>query len=61
MLHPFAPYFLPCSFLIPIPVFVRHVFMGVCSEWAVGGVVIMESVLCYLWAGLQNTHQEVHG
>lgn len=39
-------------------VFVR-VFVGVCSAWAVGGVVIMESVLCDLWAGLQDANQEV--
>lgn len=39
-------------------VFVR-VFVGVCSAWAVGGVVVMESVLCDLWAGLQDAIQEV--
>lgn len=46
--------------LIPHPhvVFVRA-FVGVCSAWAVGGVVIMESVLCDLWAGLQNANQEL--
>lgn len=47
-------------FLIPHPhvVFVR-VFVGVCSTWAVGGVVVMESVLRDLWAGLQDSNQEV--
>lgn len=35
------------------------VFVGVCSAWAVGGVVVMESVLCDLWAGLQDANQEV--
>lgn len=36
-------------------------FVGVRSAWAVGGMVVMESVLCDLWAGLQDTNQEVHG
>lgn len=51
---------LPHPSLIPHPhvVFVR-VFVGVCSAWAVGGVVVMESVLCDLWAGLQDANQEV--
>lgn len=56
---------IPCLFLFPaIPhpriVFVR-VSVGVCSAWAVGGVVVMESVLCDLWAGLQDANQEVWG
>ncbi|KAF3833627.1 hypothetical protein F7725_024831 [Dissostichus mawsoni] len=29
------------------------------SAWALGGVVVMESVLCDLWAGLQDSNQEV--
>lgn len=54
---------IPCFFLFPaIPhpriVFVR-VSVGVCSAWAVGGVVVMESVLRDLWAGLQDANQEV--
>lgn len=46
--------------LIPHPrvVFVRA-SVGVCSAWAVGGVVVMESVLRDLWAGLQDANQEV--
>lgn len=39
-------------------VFVR-VSVGVCSAWAVGGVVVMESVLCDLWAGLQDAEPEL--
>lgn len=41
-----------------MPMFVC-VFVGVCSAWAVGGVVVMESVLCDLWAGVQDQNQEV--
>ncbi len=62
MLHPLLPSLPlppPPSFLIPmLCVFVRA-FVGVCSAWAVGGVVVMESVLCDLWAGLQDANQEV--
>lgn len=56
MLRP-SPFLFP---LIPHPhvVFVR-VSVGVCSAWAVGGVVVMESVLRDLWAGLQDANQEV--
>lgn len=46
------------SFLISPVVFVR-VSMGVCSAWAVGGVVVMESVLRDLWAGLQDAEPEL--
>lgn len=62
MLHPFLPFI---SFLAhsssPPSLCSCIMFVGVRSAWAMGGVVVMESVLCYLWAGLQNTHQEVHG
>lgn len=53
---------LPLSFLIPmlcLCVCSCVVFVGVRSAWAVGGVVVMESVLRDLWPRLQNTNQEV--
>ena len=60
---PTRPTCLPPSFLIPhvvcVCVCTCVVFAGVCSAWAVGRVVVMESVLCHLWAGLQDTNQEV--
>lgn len=43
------PHVVPCA----------RTSVGVCSAWAVGGVVIMESVLCDLWAGHQDAYQEV--
>lgn len=48
------------ALLIPHPrvVFVR-VSMGVCSAWAVGGVVVMESMLRDLWAGLQDAEPKL--
>lgn len=48
------------ALLIPHPcvVFVG-VSVGVCSAWAVGGVVVMESVLRDLWAGLQDAEPEL--
>lgn len=57
---PSLPSFFPPS-LIPHPhvVFVHCAFVGVSSAWDVGGVVVMESVLCDLWAGHQDANQEV--
>lgn len=54
----------PFSFLHAIPhprVMCLCVSVGVCSAWAVGGVVVMESVLCDLWAGHQDANQEMWG
>lgn len=62
MLRPRIPR--PFSFFPAIP-HARDVCLcvsvGVCSAWAVGGVVVMESVLCDLWAGHQDANQEMWG